>query len=40
MQIHLKALLQRKTEAGQKEEVRETLGTFITTVDPEDMASM
>lgn len=40
VQISLKALLQRKIEAGHKEEVRETLGTFNITVDPDGMASM
>lgn len=40
MQISLKALLQRKIEAGHKEEVKETLGTFKIPVDPDGMASM
>lgn len=40
VQMSLKALLQRKPEAGHKEDVRETLGTFIITVDPDDTASM
>lgn len=40
VQISLKAMLQGKIEAGHKEEVRETLGTFIITVDPDDTAGM
>lgn len=36
MQISLKALLKRKIEAGHGEDFRETLGTFIITVDPDD----
>lgn len=39
MQMSLKALLQRKVEAEHKKDVRETLGTFIIAVDPDDMAS-
>lgn len=39
LQMSLKALLQRKVEAEHKKDVRETLGTFIIAVDPDDMAS-